>query len=205
VKNHWNWSIHTRCGNFFRQSPDGDQMLDFLPIYVRIVIKMKLVYSNRRFNQILEIHRFDALGDFTDHDLSVLEESVSRILNRPLASERESIALIIDLSESSASEPLSLIRAFESRIRDQSLAHSATFFLALTEIESFEAESTVIEKALEMKISRMKSRIDLMESIRRQISLLETENLELRTRMTDDEPAKPLRKASFFDRFWGDI
>lgn len=165
---------------------------------------MKLVYSNRRFNQLSEIHRFDAIGEVHSSDLSLLKDSIFHLLRRGSLDDASSTALILDLSETVLNIHDSEIHAFQTELMGMTQSMNITFILAIDATESASAENKAIEIMLERKIQQMESKINLMDSIRNQITTLQKENEELKDRMrTENKSLKPKSK-SFYDQLWGD-
>ncbi len=160
---------------------------------------MKLVYSKNRCNQADAVHRFDVLGEFSPSDLAVLKNSLF-IFFKQLG---KSGIVVLDISECTVTINEPKLQAFFTEVKTYALAMQIFLMTAQTDIESMHAEQNAVEQSLLQQINILENKLNLMESVKTEISMMKNENLELREKLKESDPKKNTR--SFFEKLWGDV
>ncbi len=121
-----------------------------------------------------QIHHFRVTGEIGPSDLGVLRKSLLRFL------ESAPEFTILDLSESIPQVPEFEVQSFLGEMKAQARARALHLVAAQTDIESKLARSSLIESALEKRLSILKEKIALREEMRDRIESLAEENRKLR-------------------------
>lgn len=163
---------------------------------------MKLVYSKNRCNQADDVHRFDVLGDLLPADLDVIKNSLFIFFEQLKKSGTNCPVVVLDISESSLKVNEAKLQMIISEIRTHALASQIFLNVAQTDIESMHAEQRAMEQSLQNQVNLLENKLNLMESVKKQIAEMQIENQELREKLKDSKPTKGAR--SFFEKLWGD-
>ncbi len=163
---------------------------------------MKLVYSKSRANQSEVVHRFDVLGDFIPGDLDVLKNSLFFFFEQLSKSAKLNSVVVLDFSESLIKINELKLQKFVSEIKASALASQVFINIAQTDIESMHAEQKAIEQAMMNQLNILENKLNLVESIKEQISTITNENENLRLKLNESKPKT--RARNIFEKLWGE-